>query len=77
MTLAAVWQYEPNRVHAIADSRFSHERGVATEHGPKLLPLNVVCRKPGPSKFFDTSISEPNLVSHIAAQLFLLFVPTR
>jgi hypothetical protein len=53
MTLAAVWQHEPGRIHAVADSRFSHERGVATEHGPKLLPLIVVCRKPGPSGFFN------------------------
>jgi hypothetical protein len=48
MTLVAVWQHEPDRIHAVADTRFSHERGVATEHGPKLLPLNVVCRKPKP-----------------------------
>jgi hypothetical protein len=53
MTLVAVWLHDQNRIHAIADTRFSHDWGVATEHGPKLLPLNVVCRKPGPVGFFD------------------------
>jgi hypothetical protein len=53
MTLVAVWQHGPGRIHAIADTRFSHERGIATEHGPKLLPIDVVCRKPGPSGFFN------------------------
>jgi hypothetical protein len=53
MTLVAVWLHDENRIHAVADTRFSHERGVATEHGPKLLPLNVVCRKPGAAGFFN------------------------
>ena len=53
MTLVAVWLHNQNRIHAIADTRFSHERGVATEHGPKLLPLHVLCRKPGPDGFFN------------------------
>jgi hypothetical protein len=26
---------------------------VLTEHGPKILPLTMICRKPGPSGFFD------------------------
>jgi hypothetical protein len=26
--------------------------GVATEHGPKILPISVLCRKPAPSGFF-------------------------
>jgi hypothetical protein len=52
MTLAAVWLHELGRIHAVADTRFSYERGIATEHGPKLLPLDVVCRKPGSSGFF-------------------------
>jgi hypothetical protein len=26
---------------------------VLTEHGPKLLPLSVVCKQPGPAGFFD------------------------
>lgn len=29
------------------------QASVLTDHGPKLLPLTVVCRKPGPTQFFD------------------------
>lgn len=54
MTLAAVWKFGPNRIHAIADTRISGGTGVLTDHGPKILPLTMVCRKPGPSGFFDT-----------------------
>jgi hypothetical protein len=52
MTLVAVWQFSENRIHAIADSRISSNNGVLTEHGPKLLPLTVLVRKPAPSGFF-------------------------
>jgi hypothetical protein len=53
MTLVAVWQFEPNLIHAIADSQISREPGnVLTEHGPKILPLTMICRKPAPSGFF-------------------------
>jgi hypothetical protein len=53
MTVAAVWKVS-DRIYAVADTRLSRERGnVLTEHGPKLLPLSVVCKQPGPSGFFD------------------------
>jgi hypothetical protein len=53
MTLVAVWTVQ-GRMYAIADTRLSRERGnVLTEHGPKLLPLTVVCRQPGESGEFD------------------------
>lgn len=54
MTLVAVWQFAPHRIHAIADTRISSGQSVLTDHGPKILPLTMVCRKPGPSGFFDT-----------------------
>jgi hypothetical protein len=53
MTLAAVWRVE-ERVYAIADTRISRSAGnVLTEHGPKLLPVILVCKQPGPAKFFN------------------------
>jgi hypothetical protein len=57
MTLAAVWLHAPGRIHAIADTRISAGAGnVYTDHGPKILPLTVVCRKPGPSGFIDQEV---------------------
>lgn len=39
---------------AVADTRIVRSAGnVLTEHGPKLLPLTVVCKQPGQSGFFD------------------------
>ena len=39
---------------AVADTRIVRSPGnVLTEHGPKLLPLVVVCKQPGASGFFD------------------------
>ena len=53
MTLAAVWRVE-ERVYAIADTRISRSAGnVLTEHGPKLLPVTLLCKQPGPTNFFD------------------------
>jgi len=53
MTLVAVWRTE-NRLMAIADTRIIRSVGnVLTEHGPKLLPIRIRGRQPGPSGFFD------------------------
>jgi len=53
MTLVAVWRTE-NRLMAVADTRIIRSAGnVLTEHGPKLLPLRVRGRQPGPSGFFN------------------------
>lgn len=53
MTLVAVWKAE-GRIMAIADTRISRSPGnVLTEHGPKLLPIAIKCRQPGPSGFAD------------------------
>lgn len=47
---------------AIADTRLIREPGnVLTEHGPKLLPLNVVCRQPGTSGEFDKVVFTSNI----------------
>lgn len=54
MTLVAVWKFSEHRVHAVADTRISRDaENVLTDHGPKILPLTVVCKTPGPSGFFD------------------------
>jgi len=53
MTLVAVWLFDETQIHAVADTRISHDRGVATEHGPKILPIAVLCRRPSPSGFFS------------------------
>lgn len=56
MTLVAVWKAQ-GRLMAIADTRISRSAGnVLTEHGPKLLPITVVCRQPGASGFFDKEV---------------------
>lgn len=53
MTLAAVWKVD-ERIYAIADTRIVRSAGnILTEHGPKLLPINLRCLQPGPSGFFD------------------------
>jgi hypothetical protein len=45
MTIAAVWRVH-ERVYAAADSRISRSQGnVLTEHGPKLLPIPLVCKE--------------------------------
>lgn len=55
MTLVAVWKFdEQSRIHAIADTRIKGAPGVLTEHGPKILPLVMICRKPKASGgFYD------------------------
>lgn len=54
MTLAAIWRVG-ERVYAAADTRIVRERGnVHTEHGPKLLPIMIACRQPGPDGEFST-----------------------
>ena len=55
MTLADVW-FEPahDRIYGAADTRIARGPGnVLTEHGPKLLPINILCKQPGPSGFVD------------------------
>jgi hypothetical protein len=47
---------------AIADTRIIRAPGnVLTEHGPKLLPLTIVCRQPGPAGFFDKEVYRANV----------------
>src|SRR5258705_2460528 len=42
---------------AIADARIVRTAdNVLTEHGPKLLPITVVCKQPGASGFFDKEV---------------------
>jgi hypothetical protein len=55
MTLVAVWRHAPGRIHAIADTRISSGLGgIYTDHGPKILPVTMICRQPKPSGgFFD------------------------
>ena len=53
MTLVAVWLFDETQIHAVADTRISHDRGVATKHGPKILPIAVLCRRPSPLGFFS------------------------
>jgi hypothetical protein len=56
LTLVAVWKAE-DRLMAIADTRIVRTaNNVLTEHGPKLLPITVVCRQPGASGFFDREV---------------------
>jgi hypothetical protein len=53
MTLVAVWR-TGQRLMSVADTRISRSAGnVLTEHGPKILPVTVRGRHPGPSGFFD------------------------
>ncbi len=56
MTLVAVWRAQ-DQLMAIADTRIVRSaNNVLTEHGPKLLPLTVVCKQPGASGFFDKEV---------------------
>jgi hypothetical protein len=53
MTLVAIWR-AGNRLMSIADTRITRPASnVLTEHGPKLLPIRVQGKRPGPSGFFD------------------------
>ncbi len=53
MTLVAVWRAD-NQLMAVADTRIVRSAGnILTEHGPKLLPLSIVCKQPGTSGRFD------------------------
>ena len=57
MTLVAAWKAAEDRLMAIADTRISRSAGnVLSEHGPKRLPVTVVCRQPGASGFFDKEV---------------------
>ena len=57
MTLVAVWRAGP-RLHAIADTRLIRGPGnVLTEHGPKILPLTIICRQNGPQPGLDVEIA--------------------
>ena len=61
MTLVAVWKSH-GRLMAIADTRLIRDAGnVLTEHGPKLLPLPIVCRQPGPDGFFSSIVHSKNV----------------
>jgi hypothetical protein len=54
LTLVAVWRADEHRLMAVADTRIIRAPGnVLTEHGPKLLPITIVCRQPGDTGFFD------------------------
>ena len=56
LTLVAVWRAE-DPLMAVADTRIVRAPGnVLTEHGPKLLPITVVCKQPGPSGLFDGEV---------------------
>lgn len=56
VTLVAVWRAE-DRLMAVADTRIVRSAGnVLTEHGPKLLPITIVCKQPGASGFFDKEV---------------------
>ncbi len=58
MTLVAVWRSE-SRLMAIADTRIIRSHGnVLTEHGPKLMPIRIRGRQPGPSGFFNRDAFE-------------------
>ena len=56
MTLVAVWNSGP-RLQAIADTRLVRAPGnVLTEHGPKILPMTIVCKNDGPSPEVDIEV---------------------
>jgi hypothetical protein len=53
VTLVAVWIAEGS-INAIADTRIIRSAGnILTEHGPKILPLSVVCKQPGTAGWYD------------------------
>src|SRR5262245_7242174 len=57
MTLVAIWQHSPGRIHGSADTRISDGSArPLTDHGPKILPLSLVCKLHGPSGFIDQEI---------------------
>jgi hypothetical protein len=61
MTLAAVWKVG-ERICAITDTRISHLPGnILTDHGPKLLPITMLCRQPSPLG------GEPNRLAYSAS----------
>jgi hypothetical protein len=61
MTLVAVWRIE-NRLMAIADTRIVRGPGnVLTEHGPKLLPISIVCREPDATGDFNRIAFRTNI----------------
>ena len=61
MTLACVWLGD-NRLYAIADTRIGYSSGeILTDHGPKLLPLSILCRQPGPAGFYDREVFRTTL----------------
>jgi hypothetical protein len=53
MTLAAVWRVD-EQIYAIADTRISRSPGsILTEHGPKILPITVLCKQEDPSSMVE------------------------
>jgi hypothetical protein len=58
VTLGAIWlndeEPESPRLWMATDSRISDEAGSLIDEGIKLYEVPVVCRRPGPSGFFDT-----------------------
>jgi hypothetical protein len=61
MTVVAVWRTN-DRLMAVADTRIIRDPGnILTEHGPKLLPISIACKQPGPQGFFDKEIFRANV----------------
>jgi hypothetical protein len=75
MTLVAVGRAE-NRLMAIADTRIVSSNGILTEHGPKLLPIKVQGKQPGPSGGSTGLRSSSMLGSHILVLPYLPFQRT-
>lgn len=47
---------------AVSDTRIVRSAGnVLTEHGPKILPITVVCKQPGDSGFFDREVHRADI----------------
>jgi hypothetical protein len=56
VTLVAVWK-SGQRLNAAADTRIGNSAGASlTEHGPKILPLPISCRQPGPGGDFNNEV---------------------
>ena len=67
MTLVAVWRTD-DRLMAVADTRIIRAPGnVLTEHGPKLLPITITCKQPGPVGFFDKEVYRANVEHSFSA----------
>jgi hypothetical protein len=58
VTLGAIWCNDeepgPRRLWMATDSRISDDEGKLIDEGIKLYELPIVCRSPGPSRFYDS-----------------------